>query len=715
MYPSEFTAWKSFKPTAPPTVEETCPDCVCENLDKNPPPITNTDLRRDLKKDDIITRTSTKTRFRILSAKETSSGVYEGQFYFMWEIYGNLQVLANYRDLRVNTDNEVLDGVKWKTVKTYGNVVDVDAIADAFGGGGQGGASDNNDETTDTVKVDFEIPDDPQITFNDSTGELTITDENGENPQTITLPQDSSGNTDFPVTVVDGSGDTYTVTKDGNGNVNIEKQEQQGDETESSEDKAFSLKDTEFLYVTVDGRQDTLMNNHTLNIPKQDSPIKLKIGFKKRELANYAGNYAISDRAYRKDLIVPTNFSDSIFLERTEWKISTSTVRGSEYEIPIDRMNRSIKLQINTANSISVIFHDAINDRDTLISSQRIEESKRKLEITINFVEQGLLFFKAENENYYQNYGFDDALISVLQQAGDYKKTTISGTDYYIPWLGVVPNEEVVLKTEYVSRDLSSDSIIVLRSSSDAVKFPENQNKQFVDWEVLFPQKLIKMKVEEEGTYTINAFSIKKGGTVEVLVGKLTVEAKNMTNTLKKVRIIRVRRSDEADYQPFDDEQKNNLITELNKYYKQAFLKFELDDGQHQDTLTIRKSLNEIIKSPENDCYKLLPSKEQKTNVHYLFICSRGGNSERTRGIGIMVNNMAVLFNPDGATPSHEIGHNLGLQHTFEKTNDNLDGACRVGKRQLSESSTNNIMDYVGTRDNRCIFFLYQINHLKNK
>ncbi|MDR3186740.1 MAG: hypothetical protein LBU04_08130, partial [Christensenellaceae bacterium] len=69
----------------------------------------------------------------------------------------------------------------------------------------------------------------PQVTYNDSTGAITLTDENG-NEQTIELPKDENGNTEFPVTIVDGGGDTYTVTKDDNGNVKVEKLENKSNE-----------------------------------------------------------------------------------------------------------------------------------------------------------------------------------------------------------------------------------------------------------------------------------------------------------------------------------------------------------------------------------------------------------------------------------------------------------------------------------------------------
>ncbi|MDR0604364.1 MAG: M12 family metallo-peptidase, partial [Bacteroidales bacterium] len=60
------------------------------------------------------------------------------------------------------------------------------------------------------------------------------------------------------------------------------------------------------------------------------------------------------------------------------------------------------------------------------------------------------------------------------------------------------------------------------------------------------------------------------------------------------------------------------------------------------------------------------------------------------------------------STVTHEIGHNLGLQHSFENDRDETANVCRVGTRIQQERTTRNIMDYqTGVTDDRCTFFLY--------
>jgi hypothetical protein len=235
-HPSDFTEWVKFKLAEPPK-RDSCPDCECGEVDRsNIPPITNFELKRDLKKGDIVYRPSTETRFEIITAKEVGNGVYEGQFYFMWEIYG-AKVLANYENLQVNTDNIVLSGLKFETVQTLGLVANVDAIEDALDGDDgdeNNSGEDNKDIPHDTIITDFDLPDNPQITYNEDDGTITITDENGDNPITIDLPKDENGNTNFPVTIVDNNGDTYIVTQDESGNINIEKQQTEQEEKQIS-------------------------------------------------------------------------------------------------------------------------------------------------------------------------------------------------------------------------------------------------------------------------------------------------------------------------------------------------------------------------------------------------------------------------------------------------------------------------------------------------
>jgi hypothetical protein len=260
MYPSDFSDWKTFRLVPPPQREN---NFECGEIDKSAiPPITNQELRRDLKEGDIIFDPLTQTNFRIKTAEETSSGVYKGLFYFMLETAG-IEFLAQYEKLRVNTDNIYLYG-EWETVRTLGFVADVDAITDALTTGDN---NESNSGTQDTVQVSFNLPDDPQITYNDSTGTITLTDDKG-NEQTIELPKDENGNTEFPVTIVDGSGDTYVVTKDKNGEVKIEKRENKPNEENTSQ------RITNKSYYSIEGHK--FYNGETIYLPLSNKSHKIE-------------------------------------------------------------------------------------------------------------------------------------------------------------------------------------------------------------------------------------------------------------------------------------------------------------------------------------------------------------------------------------------------------------------------------------------------------
>jgi hypothetical protein len=273
-----------------------------------------------------------------------------------------------------------------------------------------------------------------------------------------------------------------------------------------------------------------------------------------------------------------------------------------------------------------------------------------------------------------------------------------------------LPDTEVEVKLEYTSKNPELDSLIVLEGDKTEVVFSKNNtNKLPLD---LPFESSMRLKVKSADTYIINAYSYQKGH-IKTLIGRLKVESQEPTNQ-KIIRIIRVKRSDENDYAPFTDAQKRELINNVNIHYKQAFNEFELDTGDYQDTLTITKSSNDVINDLEKDIYIKLPNDMQKTQWLYLFICSQGKNMEN--GKGRLPGHYSVLFQPSGATPSHELGHNLGLQHTFENNGDTEENVCKVKGRVMERMKTKNIMDYIyAGEEHRRYFFKYQIDHLKGK
>ncbi|MDR0604361.1 MAG: hypothetical protein LBG80_08685, partial [Bacteroidales bacterium] len=120
-------------------------------------------------------------------------------------------IRANYRDLRVNTDNICLDGVKWKTIRTSGFIADMDVITDVI--------NTITDATAlkipeDTVKLNFTVSDTLAFDINcsiDTACAITVIGDNGET-ETIIMPKDSNGNIEsLPITVTDNAGNEYEI------------------------------------------------------------------------------------------------------------------------------------------------------------------------------------------------------------------------------------------------------------------------------------------------------------------------------------------------------------------------------------------------------------------------------------------------------------------------------------------------------------------------
>ena len=130
MYPSDASKWLDFTLTPPPTLEEICPTCSCGIVQTPMPELTNTTWRTDLKAGDIVIKPDGKTRYEIITAHQTEPGVYEGQFYILWSYYG-VKALANYSNLRVNTDNKIRIDYDYETVDDPSMLVDVDKVKEA--------------------------------------------------------------------------------------------------------------------------------------------------------------------------------------------------------------------------------------------------------------------------------------------------------------------------------------------------------------------------------------------------------------------------------------------------------------------------------------------------------------------------------------------------------------------------------------------------------
>lgn len=161
----------------------------------------------------------------------------------------------------------------------------------------------------------------------------------------------------------------------------------------------------------------------------------------------------------------------------------------------------------------------------------------------------------------------------------------------------------------------------------------------------------------------------------------------------------------------------DDILNYLNlKSYNQAFRKWELaidkggidslDITTNYNNSTSSFKLNTTVVDSLVETYKI--KNEINKNYYYVFITNllvSNSNGEQIAGrvyqrIG---SNIAAVFNGSKvSTYTHELGHNLGLYHTFSESDNN--------NRLIPKGATTNYMDYSFTRN---MFFIFQIKTMK--
>ena len=147
----------------------------------------------------------------IIEVTSLGDGWYAGRGKTRLKTIIDAPVALRFDRLRINVDNFQVDGtVEASYDEQKGKMGNLDYIDD--------GGKDIQPSTLRIRehKLDFTLPDIPEIVFNPDTGELEFTDADG-NPHTIQIdiPENASYESIFPIIVTDDKGNSYLITPAG--------------------------------------------------------------------------------------------------------------------------------------------------------------------------------------------------------------------------------------------------------------------------------------------------------------------------------------------------------------------------------------------------------------------------------------------------------------------------------------------------------------------
>ncbi|GHT19926.1 hypothetical protein AGMMS4957_05350 [Bacteroidia bacterium] len=280
MNPSEPTAWQTITIPEPPKRDNSKCGTPVKSI-----PVTNYTLRTDLQAGDFLTHPkSGGSRYTIKTATPQGDGKFKGVFVSWWGWAGDLKIFCDYWDLTVNTDNQILS-MNYRSIYNPQFLLDIDAAKDYIknltnaAGNVTNAAVDAVNTLAESIKpnnatlVDFAMPENPVVDIS-KPGEVTITDEKGENLQIVELPKNEDGSTNLPAMIQDASGKTFIV--DTNGNVaqenNTSTTSTTSADTNSTNSDSTSAKSK--AHYSIEGHE--FYDGETIYLPLSDRPYEIK-------------------------------------------------------------------------------------------------------------------------------------------------------------------------------------------------------------------------------------------------------------------------------------------------------------------------------------------------------------------------------------------------------------------------------------------------------
>ena len=355
------------------------------------------------------------------------------------------------------------------------------------------------------------------------------------------------------------------------------------------------------------------------------------------------------------------------------------------------------------------MFRDGKSYVPTPIKSPN-ENNGNELIIKVTIVDAPIVRIEPEDrDNFFLQFGYDDALVEENQKNGDYTSLSIGGYKYYVPWLNITQkcNAAMKLNINNGKQNSLTNKYYVVNG-----KYKTNTSNTI---KINGCDSLIINSSNIEAAFTISSKEVGNDAFVYVMccdsltkqrtvAGCLQVSCREL-KTIGSIRVIRTKRNNEKDYPQINPQE---IVDNINKYYVQAGIKFDIDNKENyyknviiSDTLSFKVGFvyDDEEYGSGTDSYRLyVVKKNAKVDIF-------GGESKTGK---------KCCFVFDGgseATFAHEMGHSIILRHVFADNNNKNDGRAYHPLKH----STKNIMDYiVKDYDPRKLLYKYQILEIWN-
>jgi hypothetical protein len=494
-------------------------------------------------------------------------------------------------------------------------------------------------------------------------------------PHNIELPKNSEGKVVFPVTVKDANGNVYEINEeiDENGNTT-----------------------GKYVVTQTDGEDEDMSAAETSD--NAENKIKFEI---KSTVYNNDDTYT---SIYNNKILRINILSD----ENIDWTDLTVHIKNKKLTINEEKTDEDsiihyISIQVNESNlkSANKLEIKSVKDKKTL--------SKLK----INTYNSPTVKFDRTGNNavdYLFDKGFDEQ--NTLKQKGEYKTVNIKGKDFHVPVLGIIPDHTATIKIDiddFEKNIIKNDPnfrLVIKARINNKISIENQQDSLVLDYAQLTTLK-------SQGTITITSNNPIDGNNltsmlIDVLVGETReivgqIECYSAKIEFKTLTLIFVQFKDDATYPNYvtslgvqnylNTQSLNQLFVNcsVDEKYATVNLNKSYFSGNNANTSTIMAVLedsifNNKVKMDNNNSHDYYCI----TNLDITMPDGKklGGAHWKGKRGGYSVKNYSTIGETNEELIAHELGHWLGLPHTFESDN-------KMPVINSNEGGTNhNFMDY---------------------